>query len=269
HAAAALGTFETEGIQVTLKRAKHSTAAVAALRDREAGIAVATLDDAIRGAWARKLPVQVLVAHVRAPDVALLVAPAAQDSVHRVEDLQGKAVGIPGPGPTGHLLLAQLLRGARLKPWQVDARSVGTTALLAQLGAGTLAAAMVEEPWASRLLDSGRASALIDLRQPGEVERIIGGPFYEVVSGSVIPPKEEPKAKAGTDAKKTKAASPVEPPPETVLVAYARALARVQVWLATTPPAAVAERLPPNLVRDRAGFEARLRAQQAAYAGAG
>src|SRR5262249_33079251 len=133
HAAAALGTFETEGIQVTLKRAKHSTAAVAALRDREAGIAVATLDDAIRGAWARKLPVQVLVAHVRAPDVALLVAPAAQDSVHRVEDLQGKAVGIPGPGTTGHLLLAQLLRGARLKPWQVDAPTVATTALLAPL----------------------------------------------------------------------------------------------------------------------------------------
>jgi ABC-type nitrate/sulfonate/bicarbonate transport system substrate-binding protein len=268
HVAAALGTFEAEGIQVTLKRVKHSTAAVAALRGREAGIAVATLDDAIRGAWMRNLPVQVLVAHVRAPAVALLVAPAARDSVRRVEDLQGKAVGIPGPGTTGHLLLAQLLRGARLKPWQVDARSVGSTGLLAQLGAGTLAAAMVEEPWASRLLDSGRASVLIDLRRPAEVERIIGGPFYEVVSVAVIPPKEDPNEKKGTDAKKTKA-TPIEPPPETVLVAYARALARVQVWLATTPPAVVAERLPPNLVGDRASFEARLGAQQAAYAGTG
>src|SRR5262249_5187628 len=69
HVAAALGTFEAEGLQVTLKKAKHSTAAVEALRGREVGIAVTTLDNAIRGAWARKLPVQVLVAHVRAPSV--------------------------------------------------------------------------------------------------------------------------------------------------------------------------------------------------------
>ena len=136
HAAAALGTFEAEGVQVTLKRAKHPTAAMTALRDREAAIAVTTLDEAIRGAWARKLPVQVLAAHVRAPAVALLVAPAARDAVRRVEDLRGRAVAIPGPGTTGHLLLATLLRGARLEPWQVDMRSLGSSALLARLAGG-------------------------------------------------------------------------------------------------------------------------------------
>jgi ABC-type nitrate/sulfonate/bicarbonate transport system substrate-binding protein len=269
HAAMALGTFEAEGLQVTLKRAKHPTAAVATLRDREAGIAVTTLDNAIRGAWARKLPVQVLVAHVRAPALALLVAPAARDTVHGVEDLKGKAVGIPGPGTTGHLLLAQLLRSARLKLWEVDARSIGTTALLAQLGGGDLAAAMVEEPWVSRLLDSGRAGILVDFRRPAETERIVGGPFYEVVSVAVTPPpKDDPKSKAGAEAKKG-APAPIEPPPEAILAAYARAIARVQVWLATTPPTVVAERLPPALVRDRARFAAQLGAEQAAYAGAG
>jgi ABC-type nitrate/sulfonate/bicarbonate transport system substrate-binding protein len=266
HAAVALGTFEAEGVKVTLKRAKHPTAAMTALRDREAGIAVTTLDEAIRGAWARKLPVQVLVAHVRAPAVAFLVAPAARDAVRRVEDLRGKAVGIPGPGTTGHLLLAVLLRGARLKPWEVDTRSVGSKALLAQLGAGELAAAMVEEPWASRLLEAGRAGILIDFRRPAEVERVLRGPFYEVVSVAVTAGKDDPKVAA--DAKKGQPAR-VEPPPETVLAAYARAVARVQAWLAATPPPVVAERLPPALVGDRARFEARLGAQQAAYAGAG
>lgn len=266
HAAVALGTFEAEGVKVTLKRAKHPTAAVTALRDREAGIAVTTLDEAIRGAWARKLPVQVLVAHVRAPGVALLVAPAVRDAVRRVEDLRGKAVGIPGPGTTGHLLLAVLLRGARLQPWEVDTRSVGTKALLAQLGTGELAAAMVEEPWASRLLEAGRAGVLIDFRRPAEIERVLGGPFYEVVSVAVAAVKDD--AKAGADAKKGRPA-PIEPPPEAVLAAYARAVARVQAWLAATPPPVVAERLPPALVGDRARFEARLGAQQTAYAGAG
>ena len=269
HAAMALGTFEAEGLQVTLKRAKHPTAAVAALRDREAGIAVTTLDTAIRGAWARKLPVQVLVAHVRAPALALLVAAGARDTVRRVEDLKGKAVGIPGPGTTGHLLLAQLLRGARLKPWEVDARSIGNTALLAQLGSGDLPAAMVEEPWVGRLLAGGRASVLVDFRQPAETERILGGPFYEVVSVAVAPPPQnEPKSKTETQAKKV-APPPIEPPPDAVLAAYARAVARVQVWLATAPPAVVAERLSPALVKDRSRFEAELAAAQAAYAGTG
>jgi ABC-type nitrate/sulfonate/bicarbonate transport system substrate-binding protein len=262
----ALGTFEAEGVKVTLKRAKHPTAAMTAFRDREAGIAVTTLDQAIRGAWARKLPVQVLVAHVRAPAVALLVAPAARDAVRRVEDLRGKAVGIPGPGTTGHLLLAVLLRGARLKPWEVDTRSLGSKALLAQLGTGELGAAMVEEPWASRLLEAGRAGILIDFRRPAEVERVLGGPFYEVVSVAATVGKDDPKA--GADGKKGQPAR-VEPPPEAVLAAYARAVARVQAWLAATPPSVVAERLPPALVGDRARFEARLGAQQEAYAGAG
>ncbi len=270
HAAAALGTFEAEGIQVTVRRAKHPTGAVEDLRDRKAGIAVTTLDEAIRGAWIRKLPVQVLVAHVRAPAVALLVSPAARETVRRVEDLRGKAVGIPGPGTTGHLLLAALLRQARIQPWEVDTRSAGSTALLAHLGAGEMAAAMAEEPWVSRLLDAGRAGILVDLRQPAEVERVLGGPFYEVVSVAATPPKDGDK-----DAAKTKAAAkkgappPIEPPPEAALAAYARALARVQVWLATTPPPAVAERLPPSLVGDRARFVARLGAFQAAYAGSG
>ena len=270
HAAVALGTFEAEGVKVTLKRAKHPTGAVTALRDRQAGIAVTTLDEAIRGAWARRLPVQVLAAHVRAPAVALLVASAARDVVRRVEDLRGKAVGIPGPGTTGHLLLVTLLRGARVEPWQIDTRSVGSRTLLAQLGAGDLAAAMVEEPWASRLVDAGRASVLVDFRRPAEVERLLGGPFYEVVSVAATALEDDAKEtpKAGADARKGTPPR-VEPPPEAVLAAYARGLARVQAWLAATPPPVVAERLPPTLVGDRPRFEARLGAQQTAYAGAG
>jgi ABC-type nitrate/sulfonate/bicarbonate transport system substrate-binding protein len=212
----------------------------------------------------------VLVAHVRVPAVALLVAPAARDAVRRVEDLRGKAVGIPGPGTTGHLLLAGLLRRARLRPWEVDMRSMGSRALLAQLGAGELAAAMVEEPWATRLLDAGRAGVLVDLRRPAEVERVLGGPFYEVVSVAVTPVEDDARGslKAGADAGRGKPAR-IEPPPERALAAYARAVARVQAWLASASPTAVAERLPPALVGDRAQFQGRLGAGQAAYAGAG
>jgi ABC-type nitrate/sulfonate/bicarbonate transport system substrate-binding protein len=268
HAAAALGTFEAEGVQVTLRRAKHPTAAMTALRDREAAVAVTTMDEAIRGAWARKLPVQVLVAHLRAPAVALLVAPAAREAVRRVEDLKGRAIAIPGPGTTGHLLLVTLLRRARIEPWQVDMRSLGSASLLTRLGGEELAAAMVEEPWASRLLDAGRVGLLVDLRRPEETERVFGGPFYEVVSVAVAPPKdgaktEEPKTK------RAKKEAPRELPPEAALAAFTRAVVRVQAWLATAPPREVAERLPAALVGDRARFETRLAAGRAAYVAGG
>ena len=269
HVAAALGTFDAEGVTVTLKRAKHATDAMSAVRDREAGIAVTTLDEAIRGAWARNFPVQVLVAHVRAPTVAVLVAPAARDAVRRVEDLRGRAVAMPGPGTTGHLLLTTLLRGAKLQPWQVETRSLGTSATMAALAKGDIAAAVVEEPWTTRLLDAGRASVLLDLRSPEATERVLGGPFYEVVSVAAAPVKVDPKAtpKAGAAAKK--GPPPIEPPPGPALAAFARAMARVQVWLATAEPGEIVERLPPALVGDRGRFEAGLRARRAAYAGTG
>jgi NitT/TauT family transport system substrate-binding protein len=261
HAAAALGTFEAEGVRVTLRRSKHPTAAMAAVRDREAQIAVTTLDQAIQGAWARGLPVRAVVAHVRAPAAALLVAPGLRDAVRRVEDLRGRVVGVPGPGTTGDLLLSSLLRRARVEPWQVDVRSLGGAPLARRLASGEVAAGLVEEPWVSRLLEAQRAVPLIDLRRPEEAARRLGGPFYEVVSVSVRAPEREATGRAA----RKKGPPPHEPPPEAALVAFARAVIRVQVWLATTPAEAVADRLPPALVGDRAGFVARLAAAQPRY----
>jgi ABC-type nitrate/sulfonate/bicarbonate transport system substrate-binding protein len=201
--------------------------------------------------------------------VALLAGAAAPHAVRRVEDLRGRAVGIPGPGTTGHLLLVALLRRARLEPWQVDARSVGGAAAGARLAAGDLAAAAVEEPWASRLLDAGRAGLLADLRSPEEIERLLGGPFYEVVSVTVAPGKDGAEGAGRSAAGAKTAAPPRESPPDAALAAYARAVARTQVWLATAPPSEVAERLPPALVGDGTRLEARLGPRRGAYAGSG
>jgi len=247
HAAAALGTFEAEGVQVTLRRVKHPSGAVNALRDGTAAVAVTTADQAIRGAWARSTPVRVLVAHTRAPATRLLVSARHRGEVIDVADLRGKRVGIPGPGTTAHLVLETLLRARKLEPWQVGVQSLGSTALLSRLGSGELDAAMVDEPTASRALALGVAGVILDLRQPDEAAKHLGGPFYEVVS--VTPADEKKLAER-----------------ERALAAYARAVVRVQAWLATAPADAVADRLPPALVRDRERFRVRLLALQPAYA---
>ncbi len=246
HAAAALGTFEAEGVRVTLRRAKHPTAAINALRESEAAVAVTTADQAVRGAWARGTPVRVLVAHTRAPGSLLLVSAKHRGEVADAAELRGRRVGIPGPGTTGHLVLLTLLRQRKLEPWQVQLQSHGGTALLARLASGELHAAVVDEPWASRALAIGAAGVLLDLRRPEEAARHLGGPFYEVVSV------------ARADEKELGAQAPA-------LAAYARAVIRVQAWLAATPAPAIADRLPASLVGDRERFVARLEAGQAAY----
>ena len=248
---------------VTLRRAKHPTAALDLLRSREAGIAVTTLDQAIRGGWARGTPVRVVVAHVRAPAAVLVVSAAATARITRLEDLRAQKVGIPGPGTTGHHILLHLLEEARIEPWQADLQSLGGPTLLARLAAGELVAAVLDEPWATRALENRAGVALLDLRRPEVAERALGGPFYEVVS--VTPADSSEGKKTDKGAKPAKGPPPLEPPADAALAAFARAIIRVQTWLATTAPAEVAERLPPQLVGDRERFVARLEGLRAAY----
>jgi NitT/TauT family transport system substrate-binding protein len=246
HAAAALGTFEAEGVRPGLSRAKHPTAAINALRGGEAAVAVTTSDQALRGAWARGKPVRIVAAHTEAPAVALVVSPNYQERLTRVEDLRRRRVGLRGPGTTGHFVLGALLAARRIGASEVEMVSATGAALVARLASGDLAAAVLDEPWLTRALDAG-ARLLLDLRRPDATRRELGGPFYEVVS--VTPADAE--ALAGREA---------------ALAAYARALVRVQAWLAATPAAAVADRLPADLVGDRERFVARLEAVHQAYA---
>jgi NitT/TauT family transport system substrate-binding protein len=247
HAAAALGTFEAEGAQVALRRTKHPAAAVETVRDGSAAVAVTTADQAIRGAWARKTPVRVLVAHRSAPAVAVLVSTKHAGRVTGIPALKGERVGMAGPGTTSHLVLLALLGKHKLGPADVGLTSYGGTTLLTRLAAGELTAAAIEEPWVSRAIASGAGTVLVDLRQPEDAARHLGGPFYEVVS--VTPADKKRLAEL-----------------EAPLTAYARALQRVLHWLATTPAATVAARLPAALVGDPDRFTARLEAARAGYA---
>ena len=246
HAAQAFGTLEAEGVAVTLRRVKHAADALTGLRVGRADVAVTTLDQAVRGAWARGTAVRVLLAHTRAPGAALLVSPKHRDRITRVEDLRGQRVGIPGPGTTGHLVLLALLAARRLEPSQLDLVSAGGATLAARLAEGTFVAAVVEEPWLSRILAAGAGEVRLDFRSAEDAVRHLGGPFYEVVS----------VARADS-----KALARLEP----ALAGFVRAVVRVQTWLAATPPEEVADTLPPDLVPSRERLVARLAVARSAF----
>src|SRR5262249_57543541 len=128
-------------------------------------------------------------------------------------------------GAGGQRAPAWLVGGAGLGPSDVQLLSLGGTARVTRLASGELAAAVLDERWITRALDAGAGEILLDFRRPEDAARLLGGPFYEVLSVVRADPKALPDL-------------------EPVLAAYARALVRVQAWLAATPAAAAAERPP-------------------------
>ena len=110
-----------------------------------------------------------------APPVALLVPAAKKDSVKALADLTGKTIGISAPGTPGALALFSLLAHEGIGVHQVTIQSFGERALVGALEAGAIEAAMVQDPWASRLIDEGKAVALADLRTAAEAARWLGG----------------------------------------------------------------------------------------------
>ena len=90
-------------------------------------------------------------------------------------DLDGKTVGIPAPGTPEAEALAALLTQARVRPSGSRLASYGERGLAQALGAGEVVAGVIGEPWATRLVRDGSAAPLVDLRQPAEAARRLGG----------------------------------------------------------------------------------------------
>ena len=96
---------------------------------------------------------------------------AKKDTVKALADLAGKTIGIIAPGTPGELALFSLLARAGIGVHQVTIQSFGERALVGALESGAIDAAMVQDPWASRLIDEGKAVALADLRTAAEAAR--------------------------------------------------------------------------------------------------
>lgn len=98
---------------------------------------------------------------------AVLVA-RKDANIHSVADLNGKKVAIPQLGNTQDISLRNLLASAKLK----DAAKGGTVTviptdnpnILPLISRGEVDAALVPEPWGSRILKQGSASIVLDSR---------------------------------------------------------------------------------------------------------
>ncbi len=176
HVASAEGYFAEEKLSVTLQTARAEATPAQALSRGQVAVAATSLDAALQLGHAAGAPPRLVFGLTAAPPVVLLVPAALKDTIRSVRDLAGKTIGITAPGTPGEFALSSLLARAKLRADQVSVQSFGERGVVGALESATVAAAVVADPWATRLIDEGKAAALIDLRRLSESVHWLGEP---------------------------------------------------------------------------------------------
>lgn len=242
HVAEAHGAFARAGLTVTLARAGSEGEAAEALAEGKVDLAATSVEAALRRG--RRVPAdvpQLVLGLTAAPPVALLVA--SGHAVESVRGLRGLRVAIAAPGAPEHAWLLGLLRRADVRVPDVELVSLGSRGLTRALQRGDAQAGLVDEPWATRLLVAGDATMLADLRTPDAAAAALGRPTVH----------------AALFARDGRA------PDETTLQALERAVGDAQALIGTMDPAALAARLPREVVGNPGEFAARLEATRRIY----
>jgi len=120
--------------------------------------------------------VQAVVQFSQAPGEAVVVAARQANTIRTPADFRGHALGVTGLGSSTHLLMQYLVAEHGLKKGEVTIAGVGAgDAFSEALRSGRIDAGMTTEPTASRLLKSGDARLLVDLRTPQQAASELGG----------------------------------------------------------------------------------------------
>jgi ABC-type nitrate/sulfonate/bicarbonate transport system substrate-binding protein len=222
---AASGEFEREGLAVKLRVARSGAGAAADLLEGRADLAVAPLESMLRSRTtpAATAPFALIFGLTAAPPVALV---AELSAAHRLEDLVGSTVAVPGPGAPELAWLGALLERLRIPAGRIGFLGTGRRGVLPALERGEVRAALVPEPLATRVLGTGRAVLLADFRDPVAATRTLGDTS---VNTAVFVRADRA-------------------PPDAALVAFARALLRARQRLASARPEELARSLPPEVV---------------------
>ena len=122
-----LGYYKEEGLDVTLESLSSNTKTMQSL--------VGGSVDAAAVAYSQTIQIAVEGQRVRAffvmvsrNSVFLVVSPAANERIKRIEDLKGATIGVPSPGAPNHLFVNYHLTAHGIRPSEVTAVGVGVGA---------------------------------------------------------------------------------------------------------------------------------------------
>jgi NitT/TauT family transport system substrate-binding protein len=113
-----------------------------------------------------------------APGEAEMVSTKEAGQIQSVKDLKGKNLGVTELGSGTQTLTIALLHQVGIAPDQVHFVPVGAgDTFIAAIKQGRIDAGMTTEPTISRLIASGLAKPLVDLRTPQSTQAALGGSY--------------------------------------------------------------------------------------------
>jgi NitT/TauT family transport system substrate-binding protein len=242
--AEAEGYFAREGLAITLKTTRAEPGAAEALAQGQADLAATSLEAILRfGPRLASQSPRLVLGLTAAPPVVLLVADAHRTVIRSIDDLPGTRVGLSTPGAPEQAWFAWLLARAGLSVAQMWMVSRGERGVVHAIETGDVHAALVQDPAASRLIASGHAHALLDLRSPEAVRQAVGAP---TVNAAVFVRNDRR-------------------PRERDLTAFARAVLAAQRRMAEGDGNGLASKLPRAVTVMPDAFEAKLAASRRLY----
>ncbi len=225
----ARGYFREQGLDVDLRYFNSATHAATALLAGEIDFTGNAIDHAVKAALKGK-PLKAIAALVETTGYQLIVASRYREAVRDLRDLKGRPIGVTAFGASTHMVLNYVLVRGGLEPDEINAVPVGAAALAAALENERVQAVMSGGLYSTRLLESGRGFALLDLRTRAATEAHFGGPYLKT---SVLTRSEVITGRPETCAK------------------VVRAVVKAIGWIAGHGAAEIAAVLPDSVVGDR------------------
>lgn len=170
-----LGYFSEQSLDVDLESEPSGVSAADVLLAGAAQGVVGAYDHTI-DLQARGKSVQSLVQFTIAPGEAEIVAARKTTVVRSPGDFAGRTLGVTGLGSSTSFLTQYLalMHGVKSPQYRLQPVGSGQTFVDA-MRSGLIDAGMTTEPTASRLIASGDAQLLVDLRTPEATQKALGG----------------------------------------------------------------------------------------------
>lgn len=170
-----LGYFVEQSLDVELDSEPSGVSAADVLLAGAAQGVIGAYDHAI-DLQARGKSVQSLVQFTIAPGEVELVSVRTGAAIRSPADFGGRTLGVTGLGASTSFLTQYLALVHGVKPSELRLLPVGSgDSFVEAMRSGRIDAGMTTEPTASRLIASGAARLLVDLRTPEATQKALGG----------------------------------------------------------------------------------------------
>lgn len=170
-----LGYFKEEGLDVELLSESSGINAEDMLLSGAAQGVIGAYDHTI-DLQAKGKAVQSVVQFSIAPGEVELVATRLAKQIKSPADFKGRRLGVTGLGSSTSFLTQYLAALHQVKTSEITLVATGGgPTFIAAIKQGRIDAGMTTEPTASRLLTTGEAQVLVDLRTPDATRKALGG----------------------------------------------------------------------------------------------